>query len=607
MADKNSQGKVQYTEDSIKTMSPLEHIRLRPGMYIGRLGNGTHVDDGIYVLMKEVIDNSIDEFIMGAGTKIVIRLENNTVSVRDQGRGIPLGKVIDCVSEINTGAKYNDDVFQFSVGLNGVGTKAVDALSSWFHVKSFRDGRFFEAFFKQGILTSQNEGITTEPNGTLTEFTPDPDIFGQYQFNDDFITQRLNNYCYLNTGLTLDYNKQIFKSQHGLLDLLDKEVEDNGIYQIVHYKSKTLEFAFTHTREYSGETYFSYVNGQYTSDGGTHQAAFKEGILAGVKEFYKKPQWAPQDVREGIVGAISIKVQTPVFESQTKNKLGNTEVRTPIINEVKEAIVDFLHKNPEAAQLLNQKILTNENIRKKLTEVKKIAKENAKKISINIPKLKDCKFHLGQTGPHADMGERSMIFLTEGDSASGTLNTARDVMTQAVFSLRGKPLNTNGMSMSDMYKNTELYNVMAALGIENGIEGLRYGKVIFATDADIDGFHIRILLLTYFLSYFEDLINAGRVWILDTPLFRVRNKSVTTYCFSEEERDNMMKQIKGSEVTRFKGLGEISAKEFGQFIGEDMRLIPVTIGSLAEAKKAMNFYMGKNTPERRDFIMENLV
>ncbi len=607
MADKISQGKVQYTEDSIKTMSPLEHIRLRPGMYIGRLGNGTHVDDGIYVLMKEVIDNSIDEFIMGAGTKIVIRLENNTVSVRDQGRGIPLGKVIDCVSEINTGAKYNDDVFQFSVGLNGVGTKAVNALSSWFHVKSFRDGRFFEAFFKQGVLTSQQEGTTTEPNGTLTEFTPDSDIFGQYQFNDDFIIQRLNNYCYLNTGLVLDYNKQIFKSQHGLLDLLDKEVEDSGIYQILHYKSKTLEFAFTHTREYSGETYFSYVNGQYTSDGGTHQAAFKEGILAGVKEFYKKPQWAPQDVREGIVGAISIKVQTPVFESQTKNKLGNTEVRTPIINEVKEAIVDFLHKNPEAAQLLNQKILTNENIRKKLTEVKKIAKENAKKISINIPKLKDCKFHLGQTGPHADMGERSMIFLTEGDSASGTLNTARDVMTQAVFSLRGKPLNTNGMSMSEMYKNTELYNVMAALGIENGIEGLRYGKVIFATDADIDGFHIRILLLTYFLSYFEDLINAGRVWILDTPLFRVRNKSVTTYCFSEEERDNMMKQIRGSEVTRFKGLGEISAKEFGQFIGEDMRLIPVTIGSLAEAKKAMNFYMGKNTPERRDFIMENLV
>jgi topoisomerase IV subunit B len=607
MADKISQGKSQYTEDSIKTMSPLEHIRLRPGMYIGRLGNGTHVDDGIYVLMKEVIDNSIDEFIMGAGTKIVIKLANNTVSVRDQGRGIPLGKVIDCVSEINTGAKYNDDVFQFSVGLNGVGTKAVNALSSWFHVKSFRDGRYFEAFFKQGVLTSQNEGTTTEPNGTLTEFTPDPDIFGQYQFNDDFIIQRLNNYCFLNTGLTLEYNKQIFKSQHGLLDLLDKEVEDSGIYQTMHYKSKTLEFAFTHTREYSGETYFSYVNGQYTSDGGTHQAAFKEGILAGVKEFYKKPQWAPQDVREGIVGAIAIKVQTPVFESQTKNKLGNTEVRTPIINEVKEAIVDFLHKNPEAAQLLNQKILTNENIRKKLTEVKKIAKENAKKISINIPKLKDCKFHLGQTGPHADMGERSMIFLTEGDSASGTLNTARDVMTQAVFSLRGKPLNTNGMSMSDMYKNTELYNVMAALGIENGIEGLRYGKVIFATDADIDGFHIRILLLTYFLSYFEDLINAGRVWILDTPLFRVRNKSVTTYCFSEEERDNMMKQIKGSEVTRFKGLGEISAKEFGQFIGEDMRLIPVTIGSLAEAKKAMNFYMGKNTPERRDFIMENLV
>ena len=596
-----------YDENAIKTMSPLEHIRLRPGMYIGRLGNGTHVDDGIYVLMKEVIDNSIDEFIMGAGSRITIRLEDKKVSVRDHGRGIPLGKVIDCVSEINTGAKYNDDVFQFSVGLNGVGTKAVNALSSWFHVKSHRDGRFFEAFFKQGELVSQNEGKTDEPNGTLTEFVPDEEIFGSYAFNEEFIVQRLNNYCYLNTGLTLDYNKRIFKSQHGLLDLLEKEVQDNGIYDIIHYRGKMIEFAFTHTREFAGETYFSYVNGQYTSDGGTHQAAFKEGILAGVKEFFKKSTWAPQDVREGIVGAIAIKVQTPVFESQTKNKLGNTEVRMPIINEVKEAIVDYLHKNPESAQLLNQKILTNENIRKKLSEVKKIAKENAKKISINIPKLKDCKFHLGQTGPHADMGERSMIFLTEGDSASGTLNTARDVMTQAVFSLRGKPLNTNGMAMTDMYKNAELYNVMAALGIENGIEGLRYSKVIFATDADIDGFHIRILLLTYFLSYFEDLIHAGRVWILDTPLFRVRNKSVTSYCYSEEERDNMMKQIKGSEVTRFKGLGEISAKEFGQFIGEDMRLIPVTIDSLADARRAMNFYMGNNTPERRDFIMENLV
>ena len=596
-----------YDENAIKTMSPLEHIRLRPGMYIGRLGNGTHVDDGIYVLMKEVIDNSIDEFIMGAGNRIVIRLEDKKVSVRDHGRGIPLGKVIDCVSEINTGAKYNDDVFQFSVGLNGVGTKAVNALSSWFHVKSHREGKFFEAYFKQGVLTSQSEGSTDEPDGTLTEFIPDEEIFGSYSFNDDFITQRLNNYCYLNTGLTLDYNKHIFKSQHGLLDLLEKEVQDNGIYEIIHYKGKTLELAFTHTREFSGETYFSYVNGQYTSDGGTHQAAFKEGILAGVKEFFKKSTWAPQDVREGIVGAIAIKVQTPVFESQTKNKLGNTEVRMPIINEVKEAIIDHLHKNPEVAQLLNQKILTNENIRKKLSEVKKIAKENAKKISINIPKLKDCKFHLGQTGPNADMGDRSMIFLTEGDSASGTLNTARDVMTQAVFSLRGKPLNTNGMAMTDMYKNAELYNVMAALGIENGIEGLRYSKVIFATDADIDGYHIRILLLTYFLSYFEDLIHAGRVWILDTPLFRVRNKNVTTYCYSEEERDNMMKQIRGSEVTRFKGLGEISAKEFGQFIGEDMKLIPVTIDSLADARRAMNFYMGNNTPERRDFIMENLV
>ena len=599
--------KINYDENAIKTMSPMDHIRLRPGMYIGRLGNGTPIEDGIYVLMKEVIDNSIDEFIMGAGNKVIIKLEEKKVSVRDYGRGIPLGKVIDCVSEINTGAKYNDDVFQFSVGLNGVGTKAVNALSSWFHVKSHRDGRFFEAYFSKGVLTSKNEGKTDEPNGTLTEFIPDEEVFGTYNFNEEFIVQRLYNYCYLNTGLTLDYNKRIFRSQHGLLDLLEREIGDNGIYQIVHYKSKTLEFAFTHTREFSGETYFSYVNGQYTSDGGTHQAAFKEGILAGVKEYYKKPNWAPQDVREGIVGAVAIKVQVPVFESQTKNKLGNTEVRIPIINEVKEAVIDYLHKNPEAAQLLNQKILTNENIRKKLSEVKKLAKENAKKVSINIPKLKDCKFHLGQGGNNAFMGERSMIFLVEGDSAAGTLSTARDVMTQAVYGLRGKPLNTNGMSMTDMYKNAELYGLMAALGIENGIEGLRYSKVVFATDADIDGFHIRILLLTYFLSYFEDLIHAGRVFILDTPLFRVRNKKVTTYCYSEDERDNMMKQISNAEVTRFKGLGEVSPKEFGQFIGEEMRLVPITMDSLAEAKKAMNFYMDNNTPDRRNFIMENLV
>ncbi len=595
-----------YDEDAVLHVSAMEHIRLRPGMYIGRLGNGSHVDDGIYILMKEVIDNSIDEFIMGCGNRITIRLMDNMCSVRDHGRGIPLGKVIECVSEINTGAKYNDDVFQFSVGLNGVGTKAVNALSSFFHVKSHRDGKFFEATFRKGQLVSSREGTTDEPDGTLTEFVPDEEVFGPYKFNEEFIVKRIENYCYLNTGLSIDYNRRIFKSQHGLLDLLEKEVQDSGIYKMVHHKSKMVEFAFTHTREYSGETYYSYVNGQYTSDGGTHQAAFKEGILKGINEFFKKT-WAPQDVREGIVGAISIKVQTPVFESQTKNKLGNTEIRMPIVDEVKEAIVEFLHRNPEDAQKLNQKILTNETIRKKLTEVKKIAKENARKISLNIPKLKDCKFHLGQTGQNADMGERSMIFLTEGDSASGTLNTARDVMTQAVFSLRGKPLNTNGLAMSEMYKNSELYNVMAALGIENGIEGLRYGKVIFATDADIDGFHIRILLLTYFLSYFEELINAGRVWILDTPLFRVRNKTVTTYCYSEDERDRMMKQIRGAEVTRFKGLGEISAKEFGQFIGEDMRLIPVNIESLAETRKAMNFYMGSNTPERRDFIMENLI
>ncbi|WP_320129028.1 DNA topoisomerase IV subunit B [uncultured Sphaerochaeta sp.] len=595
-----------YDESKIQTLSALEHIRKRPGMYIGRLGNGTHVDDGIYILLKEVIDNSVDEFIMGSGNKILIKVKDKTVTVRDFGRGIPLGKVVECVSIINTGAKYSDDVFQFSVGLNGVGTKAVNALSSSFTVTAFREGRFASATFCKGVLKGQDKGKCPEPDGTLVTFVPDPELFGDYSFNEDFIISRIWGYAYLNTGLSLDFNNKVYKSAHGLLDLLDKEVGDDALYTIIHSRSKQLEFAFTHLPGSYGENYFSYVNGQHTNDGGTHQSAFKEGILKGINEFFKK-NWAPQDVRDGIVGAIAIKVKDPVFESQTKNKLSNTEIRSWLVTEIKDAIIDFLLKNPEDANKLNQKIINNETLRKELNEVKKGARESAKKVSLNIPKLKDCKYHLGQSASRQDECERSVIFLTEGDSASGTITKTRDVMTQAVFSLRGKILNVFGKKRTEIYKNAELYNMMVALGIENGVEGLRYGKVIIATDADNDGFHIRNLLMTYFLTYFEDLVLAGRVYILETPLFRVRNKVQTVYCYSEKQRDVAISQIRGSEVTRFKGLGEIDPKEFGQFIGDEIRLVPVFIPGVNEMHKTLEFYMGNNTPQRRDFIMENLI
>ncbi|MDD3941002.1 MAG: DNA topoisomerase IV subunit B [Sphaerochaetaceae bacterium] len=601
---KSAAGPAAYDESKIQTLSALEHIRLRPGMYIGRLGDGSHFEDGIYVLLKEVIDNSVDEFIMDYGARIVIKVDADKVSVRDFGRGIPLGKVIDCVSIINTGGKFNNEVFQFSVGLNGVGTKAVNALSSSFRVVSYREGRFFEARFAKGELIGEQEGKSAEPNGTLIEFIPDHDpvVFGEYDFREEFIEERLWNYAYLNTGLSIDYNRKIFTSKHGLLDLLDKQVGTEGLYVTIHHKSERLEFAFTHTQNY-GENYFSYVNGQHTSDGGTHLWAFKEGILKGINEFYKKSYTAP-DVRDGLTGAISIKLQDPVFESQTKNKLGNTEVRAWITQEVKEAIIDFLMKNSEAANKLSEKIASNEKLRKELAAVKGAAREAAKKVSLNIPKLKDCKYHLNQSG---EKGERSMIFLTEGDSASGSMVGVRDVYTQAIFSLRGKVLNVFDKKRTDIYKNEELYNLMIALGLENGIDGLRYGKVIIATDADTDGFHIRNLLMTYFLTYFEDLVLAGRLFILETPLFRVRNKQETTYCYNESQRDEAVSRIRGAEITRFKGLGEINPSEFRQFIGEEMRLIPVSIASSREMHLTMKFYMGDNTPERREFIMENLI
>lgn len=601
---KSAAGPKAYDESRIQTLSALEHIRLRPGMYIGRLGDGSHIEDGIYILLKEVIDNSVDEFIMDCGSRITIRLEGDLISVRDFGRGIPLGKVIDCVSIINTGGKFNDDVFQFSVGLNGVGTKAVNALSSFFRVVSYREGTYFEAIFKQGEFVSQKKGKSKEPNGTLIEFTPDHDssMFGDYSFKEEYIEERLWNYAYLNQGLSLDFNRKIFISKHGLLDLLDKQVGTDGLYTIIHYRNERIEFAFTHTKNY-GENYFSYVNGQHTSDGGTHLWAFKEGILKGVNEFYKKSYSAP-DVRDGLTGAISIKLQDPVFESQTKNKLGNTEVRTWITQNVREAIVDFLMKNPEEADKLSEKIASNEKLRKELAAVKGAAREAAKKVSLNIPKLKDCKYHLNQNG---EKGKDSMIFLTEGDSASGSMVSVRDVYTQAIFSLRGKVLNVFERKRTDIYKNEELYNLMIALGLENGIEGLRYGKVIIATDADTDGFHIRNLLMTYFLTYFEDVVLAGRLFILETPLFRVRNKQETIYCYNETQKNAAVSRLRSAEITRFKGLGEINPKEFRQFIGDEIRLIPVSISTSREMHLTMKFYMGDNTPERREFIMENLI
>jgi len=590
-----------YDESKIKTLSSLEHIRLRTGMYIGRLGDGSNLDDGIYILLKEVIDNSIDEFIMGNGSRVIVKVEEDRVKIRDYGRGIPLGKVIDCVSVINTGAKYNDDVFQFSVGLNGVGTKAVNALSEHFRVVSFRDGKYFEAIFKRGDLQKKRQGkAEDEADGTYVEFIPDPEIFGEYSYNPEFIEQRIWNYAYLNSGLTLYLNKKKYESKNGLLDLLDAEVGQTTIYDIGYHKSEKLEFSFAHTNTY-GENYFSFVNGQYTSDGGTHQSAFREGFLKGVNEFYKK-NYSGVDARDGLAGAVAIKLQNPVFESQTKNKLGNTEVRGWLVNEVKSGVVDYLHKNTEAAKKLENKIINNEKLRKELNAVKKEAREAAKKVALKIPNLKDCKFHLGDK-----QGEESMIFITEGQSASGSIVSARDVYRQAVFSLRGKPFNVFGKTKAAIYKNEELFNLMMALGIENDFEALRYGKLIFATDADYDGFHIRNLLLTFILTYFEELVTAGRVYILETPLFRVRNKKHTKYCYNIKERDEATSALSGAEVTRFKGLGEISPKEFGQFIGDDMRLVKVSIKSIKDIPDTLEFYMGKNTPSRRSFIMENLI
>ncbi len=595
-----------YDESKIKTLSSLEHIRLRPGMYIGRLGKGSHPDDGIYILLKEIIDNSIDEYIMGAGRRIEVKLAGQEVTVRDYGRGIPLGKVVECVSVMNTGGKYNDDVFQFSVGLNGVGTKAVNALSEKFLVESFRDGKSCRALFQRGELIETVEETTDEKNGTRITFVPDHELFPDYNYQLEYLEKRLWMYAFLNSGLSLYLNGKRYYSKNGLKDLIAAEVEDDKIYEIIGLKTKTIEFAFCHTSNY-GENYFSFVNGQYTNDGGTHLSAFREGILKAVNEFSGKSYQAA-DVRDGIVGAVAVKLKEPIFESQTKNKLGNSDIRGWIVSTVKKAVVDYLHRHTEQAEVLLEKVNHNEQVRKQIQAVKKQSKDKAKRMSLKIPKLKDCKYHLGDKSKR---GEETMIFLTEGQSAAGSMVSCRDVYTQAIFSLKGKPQNCYEKQLDEVYKNEELYYIMQALNIEEDIENLRYNKVIIATDSDVDGLHIRNLLITFFLTFFEQLVLSGHLYILETPLFRVRNKHETIYCYDEQERDQAVTRLggpqRGVEITRFKGLGEISPNEFGQFIGEDIRLLDVNIDNMRNIPEMLEFYMGKNTPQRRKHIMENLV
>jgi len=600
MADK----KPVYDESKIKTLNALDHIRLRPGMYIGRLGNGNNPHDGIYILLKEVVDNGIDEYIMGHGDKLEINVEEDVFTVRDYGRGIPLGKLVDCVSKINTGAKYNSDVFQFSVGLNGVGTKAVNALSEDFQVKSFRDGKFKEATFKEGVIVNEKDGKTDEPNGTLVCFKPSREIFPKkLKVDMGFLKKRMSNYSYLNRGLSLFLNGEKFYSRNGLLDFIKREVDEEKLYDIIHYRDKLLEFGFVHTTDY-GETHNSFVNGQFTNDGGTHLSAFREGILKGINEYSGK-NFDGRDVREGVFGAVAVKVMEPVFESQTKNKLANTEIRSDIIKKVKEFVSDHLHKNKDVADRILDKITINEKMRKNIQDIKKASKDKAKKTALKIPKLRDCKHHFNDG---TTLGEESMVFLTEGDSATGSMISSRNVMTQALFPLRGKPLNVFGSKIETIYKNEELYFIMKALDIEDGIGGLKYNKVIIATDADQDGLHIRNLLLTYFLTFFENLVANGHLYILETPIYRVRTKKETVYCYTEDEKDEAVTRLgKASEITRFKGLGEISPNEFGQFIGEDMRLVKVTVDRRSEVPELLQFFMGKNTPVRKNFIMEHLI
>jgi len=600
-----------YTEASIKTLSSLEHIRLRPGMYIGRLGNGAHAEDGIYVLLKETIDNSIDEFMMGGGRKIEVELTDRSVKVRDYGRGIPLGKLVDCVSIINTGAKYDSETFQKAVGLNGVGQKAVNALSLNYRAQAVRDGETKVVEFVQGKLKSQSKVTKTdERNGTLIEFTPDEKLFGSdFRFRTEFIEDMLWNYAFLNRGLTLTLNGKPFKSENGLKDLLTKEISGEPLYPIIHLEGEDIEIAVTHGKHY-GEEYWSFVNGQHTTMGGTHLAAFREAFVETLRNHFKK-DFDAADVRQSIDAAIVVRVQEPVFESQTKTKLGSADVgpKGPSIKEfvgkfVQQALDTYLHKNRETAEIIKAKIEENEHERKELAGIRNIARERAKKASLHNRKLRDCRLHLGDRNERA---EESTLFIVEGDSAAGSLTATRDVQTQAVFALKGKPLNTYGLSKKVIYENEEFHLLQAALNIEDGLDGLRYNRIVIATDADVDGMHIRLLLLSFFLQFFPDVIRNNHLFILQTPLFRVRNKKITRYCYSEAEKQAAVTECGAAhEITRFKGLGEISAGEFKDFIGENIRLDPVNLHHLYSSDELLSFFMGKNTPERQDFIIDNL-
>ena len=603
---------MEYNEASIRSLDWREHIRMRPGMYIGKLGDGSAKDDGIYVLVKEVIDNCIDEHMMGYGKTIDVKITDQKVVVRDYGRGIPLGKVVDVVSKINTGAKYDSGAFQKSVGLNGVGTKAVNALSNYFKVQAFRDGVTKLAEFKKGVLTNDpRQSKSTDKNGTLVEFEPDESMFKHYHFIPEYLDDLMWNYAFLNAGLTINYNGRKFYSKDGLLDLLKQKSDPEEIrYPIIHFKGEDIEVALTHGNQY-GEEYYSFVNGQNTTQGGTHLAAFREGIVRGVRDFYKK-DFDAADIRASIIGAIAVRVQEPVFESQTKTKLGSINMAPEGVS-VKNFVGDFvskeleiyLHKNATVAEAMLKRILQSERERKEIAGIKKLANERAKKANLHNKKLRDCRFHFDDA--KGEKGTESVIFITEGDSASGSITKSRDVETQAVFSLRGKPLNCYGLTKKVVYENEEFNLLQHALNIEDGLDGLRYNKVIVATDADVDGMHIRLLLMTFFLQFFPDLVKAGHVYILDTPLFRVRNKKETIYCYSEEERQAAVEKLGSKpEITRFKGLGEISPEEFGTFIGENIRLQPVLIDKEKHLIKTLEFYMGKNTPDRQDFIIDNL-
>ncbi len=610
----------EYTEDSIRSLDWREHIRLRPGMYIGKLGDGSSPDDGIYVLIKEVIDNCIDEYTMGHGKSVEIAIKEKVVTVRDYGRGIPLGKVVDVVSKINTGAKYDSKAFQKSVGLNGVGTKAVNALSHYFKVSSVREGKIKEAEFEKGVLIKEHkEAKTTEDNGTLVTFIPDESIFKNFHYLSEYLEKQIWNYCFLNAGLRIIFNGKSFVSKNGLFDLLDREVNaDERRYPIIHLKGDDIEVAFTHNNDY-GEDYYSFVNGQHTTQGGTHQAAFREAYVKVIRDFFKK-DYDAADVRQSIVAAVSVRIVEPVFESQTKTKLGSLNVeeggstmRQFIFEFLARELDNFLHKNSATADALKKRIEQSERERKELAGIKKLANERAKKANLHNKKLRDCKVHLNDEPPSKGkevffaLQSESTIFITEGDSASGSITKSRDVNTQAVFSLRGKPLNCFGMSKKVVYENEELNLLQHALNIEEGLEGLRFNRVVIATDADVDGMHIRLLIMTFFLQFFPDLVKKGHIHILDTPLFRVRNKQETIYCYSEQERQAAVKKLGTKpEITRFKGLGEISPDEFAGFINEDIRLQPVILDHGDHIQHLLEYYMGKNTQERQEFIINNL-